>query len=137
MSPLLGFFAGPARLKGLLIGAVVLLVLCLSLITWALFERSGRLTLEVKVVSLQAQTDVLADSLGRCNVGVANAAKAGQGAIAETKRLLGMAERALERNAAVRDEIRGIVAKPAPVRPDGKPKDCGDALAELKARVRP
>lgn len=124
------------RLKALVIVAMALLAAFLLVATWALLERSGRLSLKVEVVTLRAQTAVLADSLKRCNDGVARLGEAGQGAIAETKRLLGMAERALERNAAVRDEIKGIVRAPTPVRPDGKAKDCGDALAEIKAKVK-
>lgn len=135
MGALLGFFAtGPARLQALLIGALALAVVCLSLFAWAMIERSGRLSLKVEVVTLKAQTDVLADSLGRCNAGVENAAKAGAAAVGETKRLLSMAERMLERTAAAREEIRQIVSKPPPVRADGKPKDCVDALAEIRKK---
>lgn len=133
----LGFFSAPARLKALLIGAAALLLICLALVTWALIERSGRLSGEVELVALRAQQQVLADSLGRCNAGVENAAKAGVAATAETKRLLAMAETALLKNAAVREEIRGIVNRPPPVRADGKPKDCGDALSEIRAKVKP
>lgn len=114
-----------------------MLVIILALTAWALFERSGRLSLKVEVVTLRAQTDVLADSLGRCNAGVERLGKAGEGAIAETKRLLAMAERAMERTAALRNEARAIVSKPPPTRADGKPKDCGDALAEIRAKVKP
>lgn len=137
MTALLAFFAGPSRLKGLLIGAAALLLIALLLTTWALIERTWRLQDEVKLVTLKDQQAVLSDSLGRCNAGAAITAKAGTDAVAETKRLLAMAERALERNAAVRDEIRGIVKAPPPVRADGKPKDCSDAFGEIRAKVKP
>lgn len=138
MGGLLAFFAaGPARLQALVIGAAVLLVMALALTTWALIERSGRLSAKVEVVTLKAQTDVLADSLTRCNTSIENAAKAGEAALTETRRLVGIAEKAFARTEALRIEIRGIVAKPTPTRPDGKPKDCGDALSEIRAKVQP
>lgn len=136
MTALLAFFSGPARLKALVIAAAALIMVALALTTWALLERSRRLSGEIELTALRSQSRVLADSLGRCNAGVENAAKAGGAAVAETKRLLAMAERALERNAAVRDEIRTIVRTPTPVRADGKPKDCADAFAEIRAKVK-
>lgn len=144
MGALLGFFGSAAlapaallRLKALLIGAIALAVIALALTTWALFERSGRLELKVEVVQAQARAEAWEGAAGRCTASVDAAAKAGSAATAETKRLLAMAERALERNAMVRDEIRGIVAKPVPVRADGKSKDCGDAWKEISNRVTP
>lgn len=144
MGAILGFFGSAAlgpvallRLKALLIGAAALAAVCLGLTTWALLERSGRLSLKVDIVECRAQRDVLSGAISRQNEGVDRTAKAGEAAIAETRRLLGMAERALERNQAVREEIRSIVSKPTPTRPDGKPKDCGDALTEIRAKVKP
>lgn len=138
MGALLGFFAaGPARLQGLLIGAAALLAMVLALTAWALLERSGRFEAKADVARLEAQTKVLADSLGRCNAGVEAAAKAGAASVADTKRLLDMAGRAMERTAAMRDEVRAIVSKPAPTRADGKPKDCGDAWQEIRAKAQP
>lgn len=138
MTALLAFFAaGPGRLKGLLIGAAALLLVALALSVWALIERSGRQSLEIEAVALRDQQRVLADSLGRCNDGVARAAEAGRASVTETKRLLGMAERAMERTAAAREEIRGIVKAPTPVRADGKAKDCGDAWGEIRGKVKP
>src|SRR4051794_28683611 len=105
MSALLAFFAvGGGRLKGLVIGAAVLVVLALTLITWALLERTWRLQDEVQLATMRAQQQVLADSLGRCSAGAAATAKAGADAVTETKRLLAMAETALLKNAALRDE---------------------------------
>lgn len=144
MGALLGFFGSAAlapaallRLKALLIGAAVLAAICLALVTWALLERSGRLSLKVEVVALEAQKDVLAEAIGRQNEGVERTAKAGADAVAETRRLLGMVETGLLRTAAMRDEARSIISKPPPLRADGKPKDCADALGELKAKVKP
>lgn len=137
MGALLGFFGTPLRLKALLIGAAVMALVCLSLLTWALWERSSRLSLEVEAVTLRGQNKVLADSLGRCNAGVENAAKVGAAAVIETRRLVGLAQTAFAKNAALRDDIRGIVNKPAPVRSDGKPKDCADAMAEIRKKVQP
>jgi hypothetical protein len=138
MGAILGFFgAGTARLQALVIAAAAMLAMILALTTWALIERSGKYAAERDAEHFKAQSDVLADSLGRCNAGVENAAKAGTAAIGETKRLLAMAETALLKNAAVRDEIRGIVSRPPPMRADGKPKDCADALGEIRAKVKP
>lgn len=138
MGALLGFFAaGPARIQGLIIAFLAAVAVCLTLTAWALFERSGRLSAKVEVVTLKAQADVLADALTRCNTSIENAAKAGQEAVTETRRLVGLAERAFARTEALRGEIRGIVSKPTPTRPDGKPRDCTDALQEIRARVQP
>jgi hypothetical protein len=138
MTALLAFFgAGPARLQALLIAALALIALCLSLTVWALIERTWRLQDAAELATLKAQQAVLADSLGRCNAGVENAAKAGVAAVADTKRLLGMAEVAMQKTAALREEARAIVSKAPPARADGKAKDCTDALAEIKAKVRP
>lgn len=138
MGGLLAFFgAGPARLQALLIAAMAMLALVLALTTWALVERTKRLSLKVEVVALRAQSDVLADSLGRCNAGVEAAAKAGIAAQGDVKRLVAAAEKAATRTEAARRDIRTILSKPAPTRPDGKPKDCIDAIAEIKAKVRP
>ena len=137
MTALLAFFSGPARLKGLMIGAAALLVIALALTTWALLERSGRYAAERDAQRFKDQSQVLADSLGRCNAGVAAAARAGTAAQADVKRLLGMAETAMLKTAALREEARGIISKPPPVRADGKPKDCSDALGEIRQKARP
>lgn len=127
----------PLRLKTLVIGAMALAVLLLAMLTWALLERSGRLELKVEVVTLKVQQDVLSDALARCNTSIENAAKAGDAAVAETRRLVGIAEKAFARTESLRTDIRSILSKPAPARADGKPKDCADALTEIRTRVRP
>lgn len=132
MIPALAFLGSPQRAAIIALGLT-----CAALAGWALIERSGRLSLKVEVVTLKAQTDVLADALTRCNTSIENAAKAGDAAVAESRRLVGLAEAAFKRTEALRADIRGIVSKPTPVRPDGKPKDCGDALAEIRAKVQP
>lgn len=137
MGALLGFFGTPLRLKALLIGAAVMALVCMTLLVWALWERSSRLSLEVEAVTLRGQNQVLADSLGRCNAGVEAAAKAGTAALADMKRLVAIAEKAAERTAALRNEIKGIVNRPAPKRADGKPKDCTDAMSEIRQKVQP
>lgn len=137
MGALLGFFGTPLRLKALLIGAGVMALVCMSLLTWALWERSSRLSLEVEAVTLRGQNQVLADSLGRCNAGVEATAKAGTAALADMKRLVALAEREAARTAALRTEIKGIVNRPAPKRADGKPKDCTDAMSEIRQKVQP
>lgn len=137
MGALLGLFSTPARLQGLIIAAGALLVVALGLTTWALLERSGRLSLEVEAVTLRAQSQVLADALGRCNDGVRDLAKAGDTAVEETRRLVGIAEKALAGTKALREDIKTIVSRPSPKRADGKPKDCSDAMKEIRARVQP
>lgn len=137
MGSILAIFSTPARLQGLIIAAGVMIVMMMSLTIWALWEQSGRHQAETEAATMKAQSQALADSLGRCNAGVEAAAKAGQLAVGETRRLLGMAETALLKTAALREEARAIVGKPAPVRADGKIKDCSDALAEIRKRVQP
>lgn len=137
MGTLLALFSTPARLQGLIIAAIAMLALILGLTTWALLERSGRLSAKVELVRAQDQAKVWEDAAGRCTASVKSLGEAGQGAIAETKRLLGLVEVGIKKQAALRDEARDIVKKPPPTRPDGKPRDCADALAEIRAKVKP
>lgn len=137
MAALLAFFTVPTRLKGLLICAAALIAVALALTVWALIERTWRLQDAVELAQLRDQKQILADSLGRCNAGVEAAAKAGHAAQADVKRLLGMAETAMLKTAAFREEARAIVSKPTPVRADGKPKDCGDAWQEIAKKAKP
>ena len=74
---------------------------------------------------------------GRCTASVQNLGNAGTAAIAETRRLLGMVETGLQKNAKLREDIRLIVSTPPPTRPDGKPKDCSDAISEIRKTVQP
>lgn len=138
MGSLLTFFgAGGIRLQALIIAALAMAVMILGLTTWALLERSGRLSAKVELVAAQAQAQAWEAAAGRCTASVENAAKIGRETVDATRELLRKADAAYARNAGLIADIRTIVSKPPPVRTDGKPKDCTDALGEIKQRVRP
>lgn len=122
----------PARLQALIIAALTMLVLCLALVTWALLERSGRLAAKAELAAAQARAEAWEAAAGRCTASVENAAKIGQQAVDDTRALLRKAEAAYAKNVGLIADIRGIVAKPAPVRADGRPADCGDAWREIR-----
>lgn len=141
MTALLAFFGAGAmspaillRLKAMLIGAAVLALLCLSLTVWALLERSGRLSCEVESVKLASQVEILNASIERQNKGIDATVKAGEEARAATRKLIAQANRIAAGNQALIDETRGILSRPPPLRPDGKPSDCNDAWAEIEKR---
>ncbi len=133
----MGLVSTPLRLKALIIGALAMVAVCLALTAWALLERAGRMEAKAELVVAQTQAQVWEGAAGRCTASVQELGAGGAAAIGETKRLLEMAGRMLERTAAVREEIRVIVKAPPPVRADGKPKDCADALGEIRKKVQP
>lgn len=143
MGALLSFFgmasAAPAallRFKVLLAAAAVMMIACLSLTVWALWERSGRYQAERDAVIYRTQSQVLADSLERCNVGVAAVQKAGEAAQAGVDQLLAAARKLNSAGASLIVDAREIASRPTPIKPDGKPKDCTDAKAEIAARAK-
>lgn len=140
MGFLLSFFAGPAKLKALLIGAVVMIAVCLALTVWALLERSGRLDCRVELVTAQAQIAVLSDSLNRQNAGIKATEEAGKAAQQGVADLLSAARKLSAAGTSLGNTIahaRDVIGKPAPKRPDGKDKDCADAWREIQERVKP
>lgn len=131
------FFAAPARLKALVIGALVMLAVCLALTTWAFAERSGRLSIKVDLVEAQASVRAWEQAAGRCTASIENAAKIGQQAVDDTRAALKRIEAANAKNAPMLAHIAGIVSKPPPARADGSSKDCGDAWGEIRSKVKP
>lgn len=129
----------PARLKGLVVGAIALAAVCLALVTWALLERSGRLGCKVDVVRLEGevdrlkgQIDVLADKIA-----TQNAAIDGWKAAADRQAGVGQAARAAADAAAARiqpeiERLRGLVSG----MPAGAARACADAAAEVRKGLR-
>lgn len=135
MNALLGFFgASPARLQALLIAALAMALVCAGLGGWALIERSGRYQAERDAAVYKSQSAVLSDSLDRCNAGVAAVQKAGEDAQKSVRELRAAAAKLNSASASLILDARQIVSRPAPLRPDGKARDCTDAWREIEAR---
>jgi hypothetical protein len=141
VSTLLSFFGGAAlapasllRLKALLIAAAVMVMVCMALMTWALLERSGRLSCKVETVALSAQVEVLSASIGRQNEGIDDVRQATQDARAATAAMLAAAGKLAAARQSVIDEMHGVLAKPTPLRSDGKPAGCDDAWDSIEKR---
>lgn len=133
MGALLTFFSGPAQLKALIIGAIAALIACLALTTWALLERSGRLSCEVDRVALKAQVSVLSDALNRQSASIERTAKAGEDATAAASALLKAAQGLTAQNRGFLDRAEQAIRDAAPRNPDGTAKGCGEARAEMRA----
>ncbi len=112
-------------------------ILCAGMAGWALLERSGRLSCNVEGVRLQAQVSVLATALETQNRGIQATVDAGAAAQEEVGRLIQAARRLEQASAGMVAHARGVLAKPAPKRPDGKDVDCRDAWGEIESRVKP
>jgi len=141
MIGLLNFFGAAAlapasllRLKALLIAAAAMLLACLALTTWALIERSGRLSCKIETVELSAQVKVLSASLERQNTGIDATIAAGNDARAAIRLLLVAAGKLAAGRQSIIDEVNGILAKPTPTKPDGKPYGCDEAWSEIEKR---
>lgn len=129
MGSLIGFFAGgPARLQALLIGAIAMLLACAALTIWALWERSGRLGATVQLTAAVAQQAVLADKLGQCDAGTAEAKRVGDAAIAAMGGLVAAARKQHEGSRQQVMRIEDLLAKPPPAG-----ASCEDAWRAIEA----
>ena len=137
MGFLLNFFgAGGLQLKALIVGAAAMLIACLGLTTWALFERSGRLSCEVDRVALRAQVSVLSDQLNRQSKAVGDHAAIGAAVQDALREDLDKLARLAARRDPILNELADLARNP-PKRADGKPVDCNDAWAEIEKRRKP
>jgi hypothetical protein len=129
MGGILAFFGtGPARLKALLIGAAALAVLCLSLTTWALLERSGRLSCAAEAAKLEGQISVLSATVETQNTAIAGWKKA-----AEVQQAKGAdARKAADQFVArVRPELERLLGL---MKGGGT---CPEAVAEVRKGLKP
>lgn len=147
MGSILGFFGsaalGPAqllRLKGLLIGAAVMIAVCLALTAWALLERSGKLSCEVekeqlntKIASLEAQVGTLSDKLTTQNDAVKKLEKAAADAKRKGADEKAKAERLVAGNKSELERLR----KAASNKTTGATQSCADAVADVRRGLRP
>jgi len=136
MGALLGFFgAGGLQLKALIVGAAVMAIACLGLTTWALLERSGRLSCKVDVVRLEDQVKVLADQLKRQSAAVIDHAAIGAAVQAAIRGDLDKIGKLISKSDPKLLELERLI-KQRQLRADGKPVDCGDAWREIEKRAR-
>ncbi len=134
MGSLLSFFgAGGLQLKALIVGAAVMVIACLALTTWALLERSGRLSCEVDRVTLKAQVAVLSDQLTRQTGAVLDHKAIGEAVQEALRGDLDAIRKAAGRRDPLLQQLADLVKQP-PARADGKPADCNDAWAEIEKR---
>lgn len=115
-------------------------VLCAALTAWALLERSFRLDCKVELATAQAQVAVLSDTITRQNAGIQAAVDAGAAAQEGVASMLAAAKQLSAAGSALGNTIahaRGVIAKPAGKRPDGKDVDCTDAWREIEGRAKP
>ena len=120
MGALLSFFtAGPARIKGLVIGAGVMAIAVLALTSWALLERALRFQaladverVRTALVRERDQVKVLADAVAACSAGVDQAKRVGEAALAGTAELVAAAKRLKAPPIHTREVIEKIIEKP-------------------------
>ena len=143
MLTILEFFGGsllsPAfalRLKLMLIAAAAMAALCLGLTTWALLERSGRLSLKVDVVRLEDQVKILSAALKRQSVAILDHAAIGNAIRADIRGELDRLAAAAGKRDPVLLELEALIRKGSK-RPDGTAADCRDAWREFERRARP
>lgn len=114
MGALLGFFSGPAQLKGLIIAAGVMIIVCLSLLTWGLWWRGEAYQATAERDVLRAQSEILAAAVKACSDGVDQAKRAGDAAVAAGGALLEAARRIKAPVQKTVERIETIIEKPAP-----------------------
>lgn len=126
--------------KGKLIAAGLAAAAFVGLALWGLYWRGEYRSAQVEIVALRAQERVLGAAVEACSESVAHAALVGEEALqtghnllAEARRLSSGGRAVVNQTEALIAEARALVAagKP-PVRPDGTPKDCGDAWREIQ-----
>ena len=85
MNPLLSFFlagpAAPGRLQILLIGALGVALACLGLFSWGLYWRGEYRDARAALTVAEAQRDVAAAALQRCDAATAHAKAVGDAAV--------------------------------------------------------
>ncbi len=129
------FGAGGLQLKALIVGAIAALLACMALTTWALFERSGRLSCKVDVVRLEGQVQVLADQLKRQSKAVIDHGAIGAAVQAALRGDLDQLLAAARRRDPGLQELAELIKNNK--RADGSAKDCGDAWGEIEKRRTP
>lgn len=122
------FVPNPLQLKAMLVGAGVMAIAILALTAWAFYERSRYFECQATAAPLIAQVQVLAGKIDGQNDAVQATAKAGQDALAETRKMLLTAGR-LRAAADRAAEASEAIAKG----PQQKGKDCRDAWREIEA----
>lgn len=123
MSGLLDFFAaGPARIKGLLIGAMAIGALCLSLAGWAWIEHLGAALARAERDRALDQVAVVSAAAQACTASVDHAKRAGEAAVAASAELLAAARRIKQPAIREVERIERLV-KETPLAPE-QAQDC-------------
>jgi uncharacterized protein YlxW (UPF0749 family) len=112
-------------------GGIALVVL--SLTTWGFWERSGKLSAEKDVASLQGTVALRDLTLEWQNTAVEALANASEAAETELEWLRAARKRVNAPLAKKVEELEVAIAAPALVGPGLKIKSCGDALNEWRS----
>ncbi len=131
MLGLLNFFGGSAaRLQVLIVGAMAALVVILALTVWGLYWRGEYREAKAALVTLQAQGEILAESVRACSAGVDEAKKTGEAALEDGRKLLAEARRLAAGGRQQAQRLEQLLAQPTP-----PGAGCEDAWKEIsKAR---
>ena len=112
MRGLVSFFlagpAAPARLQVLLLGALGVALACLGLLIWGLYWRGEYRDAKAALQVAQAQNDVLAASLTRCDAAAAHTKAVGDAAVRAMGKLVQQAEEAQKGRTASADAIEDL-----------------------------
>lgn len=115
MSLLLDFFTGgPARVKGLLVGALAIAGLGLALLVYALWWRGEALQARGERDLALAQVTVVSSAAKACSDGVDQAKRAGDAAVSASAELVAAAQRLKAPVRVERQTIEHWLEKPTP-----------------------
>lgn len=135
MNPILSFFlagpAAPARLTGLLVGALAIGLACLGLYTWGLYWRGEAREAKAVVAVYADQVKVSSRALEQCNAGADETRRVGAAAVAAMGKLVRDAELA---NARRLTEAAALEQQAAQPRKPGE--DCRWAWQQIEQQHR-
>lgn len=115
MGILLDFFAGgPARIKMLLVGALVMAGTCASLLAYGLWWRADAYQARAQRDVAMAQIKVLGAAVDRCTASVERVGRAGDEAVKIAGAMLKQAERLAQPAAKEIARLEELLKKPAP-----------------------
>lgn len=115
MGMLLDFFAaGPARIKGLLVGALVAGAACLALLVFGLYWRGEAYQARGERDLAIAQGDVLAAGIESCNAGVELAHSVAGAAVDQMRKLVDQARKQAAGARAQVARIEDLLKQPVP-----------------------
>jgi type II secretory pathway component PulM len=123
--------ASPARIQAVVIGAGAIVILCLGLLAYGLYERSQAATARGELEVARAQQAVLARSVEACSAAAAQAKRVGDQVVGAVRAHLEAARQATAGAAAQVDRLEQHLAAPTPAG-----AGCDDAWRVIELEVR-